>query len=74
MADFRLILLDHTTYGHEIAARAATSELRAMGGQCIGVQETPISNPGGTPIFGPQTFQGNSWKKRGVEGVRVNNA
>ena len=42
---------------HEIAARAATPEWR---GQCVVVQETPGSYPGGTPIFGPLHFRGDS--------------
>ena len=47
------------SYGHEITARAATPEWHARGGQCIVVRETPVSYPGGTPIFGPLPFRGD---------------
>ena len=61
--------------GHEIAAWAATSEWRAIGGQYIVVWEVPSSNPGGTPIFGPLPFRGDSLETKngggGGEEVRV---
>ena len=47
------------SYGHEIAAWAATPEWRAMGGQCIVVQEAPVRIQG-NPIFGPLPFRGDS--------------
>ena len=47
-------------YGNEIAARAATPEWRAMGEQCIVVRGSPVRNPGGTPIFWPLPFRGDS--------------
>ena len=46
-----------------------------MGALCIVVRETPGSNPGGSPIFGPFSLRGDSLEmkkgRRGV-GVRVN--
>ena len=42
--------------GTKIAGWAATPDWHAMGAQCIMVRETPGSNPGGTPIFGPLPF------------------
>ena len=38
-------------YGHEIAARAVTTEWRTTGGQCVVMRETPGSNPEENPIF-----------------------
>ena len=37
-----------------------TPEWRAGGGQCIVVRETLGSHPGGTSIFGPLPFRGDS--------------
>ena len=61
LTNSRLIII--VSYGHEIAARAATPELRTRGGQFVVVRETPGSYPGGTPVFGPHPF---------LVGVRVN--
>ena len=43
-----------------------------MGGQCIVVWEAPGSNPGGTPIFGPLPFRGDSLEtKKGARELRL---
>ena len=39
-----------------------------MGGQRIVMQETPSANPGGTPIFGPPPFQGDSLERKNGAG------
>ena len=60
------------SYGHKIAARAATPEWLARGGQCIVVQETPGLYPGGNPHFWtPPFLRRQSRNGKSLVGVRA---
>ena len=58
------------SYGHEIAARAATPEWRAMDELYIVVREAPGSNPWGS-IFGHLSFrEGKLGARAGELGIK----
>ena len=63
------------SYGHEIAAWAATPEWRAAGGQCLWCGRSLVQILGGTPLFWLLPFWGDSLEmRRRACLVKVSNA